>query len=289
MTSKFTDSRSNDKEQIEYAARKIGRSKSRQLVFAAICKGKKKRKTISEIESITKIPRKRVLEEAVKLHNFELLQQVVGGRDPSYEKDTFLCQHTKEILRNANDPTSRKKIPTKRNFQRNSSKSKFVNIKIETRYASAKRISVDDVTSFSKVKKVSLQPEMQRHESEIKDLFKKILGENGHFPDWGGEPNDLFTTLTINKKRLQVAFAFKGKGKKGKLTSSNMGKNGDQILRMFRSPADVFFVQYVGQIDESVLSLMEKLAIAKSYALNKTIYYGIINGTDTSRMFKAYC
>ncbi|MGI0011529.1 MAG: hypothetical protein ACREAE_09030, partial [Nitrosopumilaceae archaeon] len=68
----------------------------------------------------------------------------------------------------------------------------------------------------------------------------------------------------------------------------DMGKNGDQILRMFRSPANVFFVQFVGQIDENVLSLMEQLAIAKSYATGNQIFYGIIDGSDTSRIFEAY-
>lgn len=288
MPSKFTDSRSNDKEQIEYAARKIGKSKTRQQVFAAICRGKKKRKSISEIETITKLPRKRILEEAIKLHNFELLPQVIGGVNPVYEKDTFLCQHSKEIIRHANNPKSREKIHTKRSPKPTASRNQTVTVQISAKYSHAQRISVDDVDSFKKVKKIGQESDVPRDEKKVKELFKKILGEHGKFSDWGGEPNDLFTSLKLNKKRFQVAFAFKGKGKKGKLTPAGMGKNGDQILRLFRSPAEVFFVQYVGQIDESVLSLMENLAIAKSYALNKPIYFGIINGNDTSRLFKAY-
>jgi len=114
--------------------------------------------------------------------------------------------------------------------------------------------------------------------------------KKGKFPDWGGETSDLFTTIKIKKKRYSVAFALKGKSKKSlqKLFPKDMGKNGDQIYRMFTTPASVFLVQFVGQIDESVLSLMKQLSIVKSLTSNEPIFYGIINGDDTSRLFTAY-
>ena len=54
--------------------------------------------------------------------------------------------------------------------------------------------------------------------------------------------------------------ALKGPAKKGALVPGMMGKNGDQIQRLFNSSADVFFVQYEGEIAESVVEQMEKLA-----------------------------
>jgi len=68
-----------------------------------------------------------------------------------------------------------------------------------------------------------------------------------------------------------------------------MGKNGDQIQRLFRAPAEIFLVQHWSQIDESILDLMKNLAISKSLnEQGKTIYYGIIDGQDTQRIMAAY-
>lgn len=290
MPQSVSDSRSNDREQIEYAARKIGNSSPRRAVFSAICYGKQKRKTVSEIVEKTGFPRKKVLWEAKKLDNWNILSQVVSGRNPVYEKDPFYCQHSNEILNFAKNRKKREKIPTKRNIH---NRVKSVNIsitKIPQKFVKVKQTSVDDIQSFVKVKKIGSMPYIFRAESEIKSLFKKILKEKGNFPDWGGEPNDMFTRVKLKNKRYSTAFAFKGKGKKKikKLTPKDMGKNGDQIYRMFRSPASIFLVQFIGQIDESVLSLMEQLAIAKSYATGEPIFYGIIDGEDTERLFAAY-
>ena len=53
-----------------------------------------------------------------------------------------------------------------------------------------------------------------------------------------------------------------------------MGKNVDQIQRLFGSPADVFFVQYEGEIAESVVGLMEQLAKVKAF-LGGPIMFGM--------------
>jgi len=290
MPRSVSDSRSSDREQIEYAARKIGKSPVRRAVFSAICYGKQKLKNISEIVEKTGFPRKSVLWEAKKLDSWQILEQVESGVNPVYKKDPFYCQHAKEILNYAKDRKKREKIPTKRNRQAISSTLTITIPKVPRKFVQVCPVSVDDIDSFSKVKKIGSMPYIFRAESEIKSLFKKILKERGHFQDWGGEPNDLFSHVKIKNKRYSVAFAFKGKSKKKikKLMPKDMGKNGDQIYRMFRSPANVFFVQFVGQIDESVLSLMEQLAISKSYTTSNPIFYGIIDGDDTSRIFSAY-
>ena len=67
-----------------------------------------------------------------------------------------------------------------------------------------------------------------------------------------------------------------------------MGKDGDQIERLFRAPADVFLVQYWGQVDESIVEEMKNMAIARSFLEKKTIYYGIIDGQDTRRIITGY-
>src|SRR3989344_3674154 len=98
MVRTVTDSRSNDREQIEYAARKLGNSKIRHAVFYTICYGKQKQKSISEIVEKTGLPRKNILWEAKQLNNWNILEQISSGQNPVYEKDSFYCQHSKEIL-----------------------------------------------------------------------------------------------------------------------------------------------------------------------------------------------
>ena len=67
-----------------------------------------------------------------------------------------------------------------------------------------------------------------------------------------------------------------------------MGRNADQIQRLFSSAATVFLVQYHGQIAESVLEQMEEFAKAKSVAIGDVVYYGVIDGNDSFRLMAAY-
>jgi hypothetical protein len=87
---------------------------------------------------------------------------------------------------------------------------------------------------------------------------------------------------------VSAAFAFKGHGTKGKLTPAKLGKNGDQIQRLFEAPAQVFFIQYHGQIAQSVLQQMAMLAVAKSVMSGLPIWYGIFDGQDSNRIYTAY-
>jgi hypothetical protein len=126
-------------------------------------------------------------------------------------------------------------------------------------------------------------------ESRFKTGIAKILGERGRFKDWGGERNDLYTNrVRISGRRLQAAFAFKGVGTRGILTPRMMGKNGDQIQRLFKTAAYVFLVQYWGQVAESVVEQMAEFAKAKSAVEGSLVYYGVIDGDDSNRLLKAY-
>jgi hypothetical protein len=67
-----------------------------------------------------------------------------------------------------------------------------------------------------------------------------------------------------------------------------MGKNGDQIQRLFASGAVAYFVQYWDQIDESIVEQMKSLAIARSATERQKIYFGVIDGVDSARIIRAY-
>ena len=67
-----------------------------------------------------------------------------------------------------------------------------------------------------------------------------------------------------------------------------MGVNGDQIQRLFRSPADVFIVQHHTQIGEQVFEQMETYARLRAADTNSEVFYSTINGKDSDRLIAAY-
>jgi hypothetical protein len=289
MTLNVSDSRSNPNDQIAHAARVIGRSKDRIKVFETIYFGKKKIKTVTEINRKIKIPRIRILQEAKKLDQNSIVHQTKVSGDTAYEKDPFYYAHKRKILSLVRNPRKFAEFPTKVTPHIQSGDT--VTIKIPRQRIQTKVITIDDIDSFKKVRKIhsdssSFTPLLEKN---IKEGIKRIFNEKGKFTDWGGEHNDLLTTrLRIGGKRYATAFSFKGRGKSGKLTPAKMGKNGDQIQRLFSSPAEVFLVQYWGQIDESIFEQMEQFAKAKSAVEDKKIFFGIIDGQDTNRIISAY-
>ncbi len=130
---------------------------------------------------------------------------------------------------------------------------------------------------------------VQMAEGEFKHGVAQILGERGSFKDWGGESRDLSSTrLRVAGKRRRAAFAFKGPGKSGRMTPAKMGKNADQIQRLARCPADVFFVHYSAEVDDSVMQQLEQLMTAKSFLESRKVWYGVIDGQDSARLIHAY-
>jgi len=289
MPKHTTDPRSNSEDQIAFAAKELVRSKDRRKVFKAIYKGKKKVKTVTELIPLTHLNRIRVLQEGGRLAGLGIVNQTKLDGDTAYEKDPFYTQCKDKVLRLAENKQALAKFHTKVN-----PKITGVQVKVclPKRLAKAKQITVDEIDTFAKIRGVKADKETTPiYENKIKEGLQKILGEPGNFQDWGGEPNDLFSTnlqLKLSGVRKNVAFGLKGRGTQGILNPKKMGKRGDQIQRLFKSPADIFLVQYWGQIDESVLDQMKQFAIAKSVLEDRTIIYGIIDGRDTNRLIKGY-
>lgn len=283
------DVRSNPADQIAHVVDVLGRSKQRIAVFKAIYFGKQRVKTVNEIALSTGLDRVRVLTEGKRLADNQIVKQVRTAGITGYEKDPFFSAQKAKILRLVGDPVAFAGFPTKTRPRAVIPKS--LAIKIPRQLMRARFITVDDIDSFSRVTKVRIDPGDYTPipEARFKAGVANILGEAGEFHDWGGERNDLHTTkLRLNGRRRLTAIGFKGPGTKGILTPRKMGKNGDQIQRLFKSPADVFLVQYWGQIDQSVTEQMEEFAKAKSASEMKEVYFGIIDGDDSNRLLKAY-
>jgi len=277
-----TDLLSNFNDQLVTAARIVGRSKHRQAIFKAVYKGKKKIKTIGEIANQTKLSKKHVLTEGRKLSG-TLVEKVPDG----YKKKADLAPHYKTILAIARDKKKLEQIHTKVSPRLSPDKLR-VNIQFPAQAKNAIFLTIDDIDSFSKVKGQTTSQVGHLSEKQIKEGFKKIIGEDGVFKDWGGERSDLYSTKVLLKiNRVPTAIAFKGKGTKGKLVPGKMGKNGDQINRLFTEPAELFLIVYGGQIDSAVVSQMQAFAIGAAVGGQK-IYYGIIDGNDLGRLVSAY-
>jgi hypothetical protein len=155
-------------------------------------------------------------------------------------------------------------------------------------------IPIDDIDSFAAVSfypatSVNLKMPLENSEAEIKELLQRIIGDPFIKPDWGGEQNDIFSNRVIkNGKRLLTAFFLKGPSVGGRLTLAKCGKNGDQIQRLFQSPADMFVIQFNGEIDERVIEECRQKVRFLRQTQNKQAFFTTIDGIDTARLIAAY-
>lgn len=284
-----SDSLSNTEEQIERAAKTIGRGDVRPKVFAAIYHHKKKIKSVTEVMKKSGLKKRiRVLQEGRHLVRKGLARSARKDGETAYEMIDFFHAHKREILTAAANPKKLAAIPTKRKTA--------VTVTMRTNSSKARRpkavaLTLDDFDSFKALSNVKADGFIPRTVSE--DQFKRgvqaVLGEPGVWRDWGGEMFDLSSTqLVYNGKRIGAVFAFKGPGTRGPLTPKKMGKNGDQIGRMYKGVGRVFILQYGESVEESVRQLMRTHAVEKSDATGETIYHVVIDGTDSDRLYRAY-
>lgn len=289
MATPVVDLSSNRPENIEHAAHVIGRSSKRRAVFEAIYYHKKLRKTVKEIAGITGLSAKEVVEAGKKLADNHIVNQSRVNKETVYEKIPFFQSHKMKILGLVGSPAKLRTFPTKRN-PKSSGGALHVRLTIPRSKVSARLITIDDIDEFAEVRKTkNVQSYLKTPESKFKRGVARILGELGDFKDWGGESRDLSSTrVRINGKRYSTAFAFKGPGTKGKLTPGKMGKNGDQIQRLLKCPAEIFLIQYWGEIDDAVFDQLEQVAKVRSYQEGKVIRYGIIDGIDSVRLQQSY-
>ena len=175
-----------------------------------------------------------------------------------------------EYQRLIKDPKKLANLPTK--YMRHGSAA-VVKITVPRAKIQIKEVTVDDFDQFSKIKKIKSASKKVVSERAFKDGILKLIGDSGKFQDWGGEPNDLYTTkLRHRGARRAIAFAFKGPATTGELTPRKLGKNGDQIQRLFLSPAEVFIVQYHDHIGQAVIEQMKAFASLNSVREGKVIW-----------------
>jgi hypothetical protein len=159
------------------------------------------------------------------------------------------------------------------------------------------RLYVEDIDNFTRVRDVTAEV-VRSHlrdgyvdlaEERLQVAIERILDEPMHKNDWGGEQNDLYTTnIIVNATRTSTAFVLKGNGVKSKILQiAHCGKNGDQLIRLFRSPAQLFIVQFVGNFSESLIADIEG-KVRELRSTGRNAHYCTINGQDTARLLYAY-
>jgi tRNA 2-selenouridine synthase SelU len=277
-----SDFLSNFNDQLVAAARILGRSKHRQAIFEFVYYGPKQTKTVEEIRIKTGLSQTHVLKEGGKMAGL-LLEKVSGG----YKKRKDFATRYKTILAMAQDKKKMERVPTK-TAPRIIIKGTKVIVPFPASARNARFVTVDDIGSFSKIGTQVRKDVKTIRERTVKEAFAKIIGEKGDFKDWGGEKSDLYSTkVQVGGKRVAAAIAFKGRATTGKLVPGKMGKNGDQINRLFDEPAELFLVVYGGQIDSSIIAQMRAFAMGKAIGGQK-VMYGLIDGTDLGRLAAAY-
>jgi len=289
VTVKVADIRANLNENILHAARIIGKSKARRAVFSAIYGGKRQIKTVDDIRQVTKLSQVRVLQEAGVLAANGIVDKVKKDKRTAYKKDDAYSHHKKRILDIVDNPAKKSRYPTKQEPRVGGA-----TIRIALPRSSPKpvEITVEDIDAFGAVRRISPTGGQTGlatvPEARIKTFLRKVIGESRDFQDWGGEKNDLFTNKLQFKGRRRVgAIAIKGRATKGPLTPKKMGKNGDQIARLFSSEAEVFLVVYHSVVDQAIHEQLRAFAVARALG-GRRVFYGVVDGQDLGRLVKAY-
>ncbi|MGW0918624.1 hypothetical protein ACWD3J_06415 [Streptomyces sp. NPDC002755] len=152
------------------------------------------------------------------------------------------------------------------------------------------RVYPSDIGQFSKIDFTAPVSEAEREavlsvpEKEVKHAFADLIGESYIPKDWGGERSDLYTSRIFARgHQVSAAWLFKGPGHPRAMDVKALGKNGDQIDRLFTEPAELLVLQHCHQIKPSVVSMMA----AYAHDARHPRTYMIIDGSDTGRILRS--
>jgi hypothetical protein len=161
-------------------------------------------------------------------------------------------------------------------------------------WANRREVHIEQIDNFTNVRAEPRPAEQELQvlrsipETDIKTAFAEILTEPDIPLDWGRERSNLYTTqVRIDGQRLSAAFAFKGPAGGSAvrpMTFAQLGKNGDQIERLFSEPADLLVLQHCHSITTPVRTMMRAFACQ---LMNPRLCC-VIDGYDILRVLRAY-
>lgn len=286
-----TEFSATSEETIQKIATELAASDRKYKIFKAIYSGGNKPKDAAILSGLTCLSEMVVLQLATPMAHQQYFEVLKHQGRVAYKKYRHINAVKDRILRLARNPTALKKHVSSRTPR------STVLVQVDSRKRTdiqVREIFIDDVEEFSHVRDLkpadlpTLTP-VRLPEKVFKYGVASILGNKGKFQDWGGEKNDLYSThVTIGGRRISTAFAFKGPATLPPLRIAKLGKNGDQIPRLFSTTAEAFFVQFEGDIEEAVKDDMLAHAIKKSHETGKEICYGLIALEDSHRLRVRY-
>lgn len=159
------------------------------------------------------------------------------------------------------------------------------------------RLYVENIDNFSLVRDV--RSSMVAHflkdgcmnvaENFVKTALEEILQVPFHRKDSCVELDDLYTAnVMVSGRRLATAFMLKGPGIGTKVMDiKHCGSRGNQLVRLFDAPAELFVIQFTGRIAEMVVKDVEGKVTARR-AQGKPAQFLIMEGQDTARVLYAY-
>ena len=157
------------------------------------------------------------------------------------------------------------------------------------RYTDHYRLHLEDFREFAAVQATPL-PETFAEMGQVSEpVFKRCLGKilcESVPLDWGGEASDFFTShLHVGEQRVTAAFLLKGPGNKfSPMTLRHLGKNGDQIVRLSKEPADILVVQHCHDIQPSVQETLKLFATQPGNPKR----YCLVDGRESLRLLQAF-
>lgn len=190
MSASVTDESAFGDRKIRLAARVIGKSVQRLAVFKAIYFGKKTIKTQEEIRLAANLKtKKRVLEEGKKLATGRIIVPIKLDGETAYQKIDFYYLNQKAII-----SLVKRNIEGKIKLLSNPITG-AIEIHLTVHQPKVKsqaiRVTVDDIDSFIRVRKIPKAKSKRYPEEEIKNRINNIIGEPGKFQDWGGDTKNL--------------------------------------------------------------------------------------------------
>ncbi|MFC0030108.1 hypothetical protein ACFFMM_11305 [Micromonospora chaiyaphumensis] len=157
--------------------------------------------------------------------------------------------------------------------------------------ASKRRVYPDEVDQFAgadfhrPANQNDLHALLATSEEAVKNAFASIIGEPYVPKDWGGEKSDLYSSrLRIHGRQVSTAWLFKGPGFPRPMTVKALGKNGDQIVRLFSEPAELLVLQHCHAVTSAVINMMETYA----HDPRNPRKYMILDGFDTAQILGSH-
>ena len=123
----------------------------------------------------------------------------------------------------------------------------------------------------------------------VKRSLEQILHVPYHRKDSPAELDDIYTAnVDVKGRRIATAFMLKGPGIGTKeMDVKHCGTKGNQLVRLFDAPAELFVIQFTGRIAEMVVKDVEGKVAAKRDQ-GRRVHFLIMDGQDTARVLHAY-